>query len=246
MKKFLSIVACFMLAFTSFAFVACKKSEPYEPPRRVVQALPDKLHVEYDTYGVVFVKDGNEYYCVASNVHGAHRSPMYMKNELTNEYFVEPGYGGWDFITAIRNYEDNGWVVANGWHEDDKNRTTHSNAEYKTRTGYIDVNIDTDIYTSATVTQLSNQTLTLASNQQVECVVWDYVYENGDTYGHHRYWYAVDTGVFIKEMYTSNKNANIETTGTLESIATYYAVGESMDAVLTTKGLSKPDLSEYV
>ena len=83
MKKFLSIVACFMLACTSFAFVGCKKSEPYQPTRNVVQNLPEKFHVEYNTtdyyQGLIFVKDGNEYYINGKNKNHTERHEIYMK-----------------------------------------------------------------------------------------------------------------------------------------------------------------------
>lgn len=241
MKKVLSIFVCFVFTCTFLVFVGCGNKTPYEPPRNVVQNLPDKIHVEYDTYGVVFVKDGNEYYCQASNVHGYHRSPMYMKRELSREVLIEEGYGGWRFITAITAYPD-GWIIADSWNENDKNQNTYTNAEHKTRTGYGDVN--TVLLDHVTLTQLDNQTLNIGGNT-VECVVWDYVYKNGDVYGHNRYWYAVNTGVFIKGMYTSNEDANIEESGSVESVATYYAVGETMASVLETKGLTMPDLSAY-
>ena len=240
MKKILSIFACLILACTSFAFVGCKKSEPYQPPRNVVQNLPDKLHVEYSS--TTFVKDGNEYYCWASNTHGAHRSSMYMKRELNNEYCIAEGYGGWNFITAI--YYPDAWVIADTWNENDKNQNTYTNAEYATRHGYSDVNSPLD---SVTNTQLADQTITLVSGQQVECVVWESVFEYNDSYTKDKYWFAKDTGVYIKGLTVYDRETNIDTDGSSYNhpVATYYAVGETMATVLETKGLTAPDLSAY-
>ena len=238
MKKVLLIIICFIIACNSFLFVGCKKKDSWQAPRNVVQNFPNRVRVEYN--GIVFAKDGNEYFCIASNVHGFHRSTMYMKRELSQEVCIAEGYGGWRFITAITN--DGNWIIADNWNENDKNQNTYTNAEYKTRTGYSDVN--TVLLDHATITKLSNQVLNIGGNN-VECVVWDYVYENGDTYGHHRYWYEIDTGIFIKEMYTSDKNENIGTEGTLESVATYFRVGEALEQILNSKDLTKPDLSMY-
>ena len=238
MKKLLSILLCFTIAFSSFLCASCGNKSSWQPPRNVIQNLPNKIHVEYN--GIIFVKDGDEYYCQASNIHGFHRTQMYMKRNLSQEVCIAEGYGGWRFITAIT-YEDS-WIIADTWNENDKNQNTYTNAEYKTRTGYIDVN--TVLTNNVTLTKLDNQVLNIGGNN-VECVVWDFVYENGDTYGHSRYWYAVNTGVFIKEMYTSDKNEDIEIDGTLESVATYYGIDESMEQILNSKGLTKPDLSMY-
>ena len=244
-RRFFSFALALVFVVAGLCLPACSKKEVWTPPRNVVQNLPDKIHVTYNeseySHGLIFVKDGNEYYINGINKWHADRREVYMRRNLTHEVCKSDDGNGWGFISAHWDYYSDGWVLAadetdytplNGtWHANDDNDSTYVETEVITRTGYGDVN--TPILDYVTITQLENETVTLRSAQQVECEVWDYVYENGDTYSHYRYWYAADTGVYIKSKETFDKAVDIATDGyNGDYTATYYKVGDSMDAAL--------------
>ena len=243
-KKILSLILALASVIASgLSLMACN-NDVLIVPSNVVQNLPDKIHVVYNadeySHGLIFVKDGDEYYINGKNRWHADRREIYMRTNLTQEVCRAEDGEGWLSISA--HFTDGAWILAedeteytpaNGaWHANDDNLDAYYETEYVTRTGYLDVN--TTILDYVTITQLANQTVTLRSGQQVQCEVWDYEYENGSIYSHYRYWFAVDTGVYIKEMHTSDKNVNVGTDGTLgEDIATYYKIGDSMDTALS-------------
>ena len=252
-KKILAFVLAFMFVLPcAFLLSGCGKKDVWEPPHNVVQNLPTKLHVEYGS--TVFVKDGNEYYCVASNKHRSNRTQVYMKLGLTHEVCVAQGYGGWLFISAYYNDYTENWVLATEddectlnepyWHANDFNQNTYTNAEVNTRHGYGDVN---PVLDSTVATQLADETITLASGQHVECVVWQSVFEYNGTYSKSKYWYAKDTGVYLKGLTVYNKTDDIDTDGSSygHPVATYYAVDESMTDYLTSIGKVAPDMSAF-
>ena len=243
-KRVLSIIVAFVCVIGCVSgLTACVKRTYWEPPRNVVQNLPDKIHVVYNandySHGLIFVKDGDEYYVNGKNKWYADRREIYMRTNLTKEVCKAEDGQGWLSITA--HWTGSEWILAEDeteftpanavWHANDHNLSAYYETEYITRTGYIDVN--TPILDHVTITQLDNQTVTLRSGQQVECVVWDYVYEHDDVYSHYVYWYAAETGVYIKERHTFDKDVNVETDGTAgEYFATYYKVGDSMDTAM--------------
>lgn len=250
MNKIFNSVIIFVLTFSCMIMFTACGGDVWEPPHNVVQNLPDKIHVEYasdDYYTTIFIKDGNEYYCKGKNIHGYDRDEIYMRRDLSHEVCVAEGYGGWGFITARWNSysEPETWLLAAddlgtspnepAWHANDKNQNTYTNAEYKTRHGYSDVNSALLDGETHKVTKLENQTITVGENQ-VECVVWVYEFDYDGTYSKSKYWFAADTGVYLKGLSVYDREANIDTDGSTygHPIATYYKVGDSMDTALAT------------
>ena len=244
MKKILSIVACFVLAFAvSLTFVGCG-GKGWEPNYRIKFVELDKYWVEYNN-GRVYAKDG-QFVFSQGNFYG---NDVFIKENLSGEYFVVEPYGGQGYVTALWN---DGWQIATNWNENDRNNSSvyefiNSRPGIYTylKYGYSDVNNITE-NPSITVTQLDNDVLTIGTDD-VECLVFDYVYDNGNVYGHNLYYYALDSHVCLKALYTSNRNADIATSGSVELEATLYKVGVAMNTILTQKERTPaPDMSAYV
>ena len=244
MKKILTILACAVLAFTSFAFAGCgKKSDPITYRIKYVEL--DKMWIEVG--GITYAKDGN--YVFAQGCHYGY--DVFLKENLQNEVFPDPTYGGQGYITAAWN--GTGWTIANNYNENDNNNESvyefvnhhYGPGSYRWSTrGISDVNNITE-NPAVTVTHLDNETITVGSDQ-VECIVWDYVYENGSTYGHHLFYFATDSHICLKEYYTSDKTEEVKTDSNIEFAATLYKVGVSMNDVLTAKDRNPaPNMSAY-
>ena len=238
MKKIFSLFIAVVCVFAcGICMSGCFKNRGTSPTHRITLNLPNQVHVEYGAYSnIIFVKDGNEYYLRASNTHGSHRNEIYMKRELSNPVFVLENYGGWNFITALYNSYSNSWQVAEqedtnaSWIENDKNQNTYTNAESALRTGYTDINIPYN-NPSVTLTQKENETLVIGG-ENVECIVWDYVYENEDVYSKSRYWFEKNTHICIKFNEVFDKEENVNDDANIEFLATYFKVGESMETAL--------------
>ncbi|MBQ8468450.1 MAG: hypothetical protein IJ542_01700 [Clostridia bacterium] len=234
MKKLLTILACFMLAFTSLAFAACgKKSDPIS--YRIQYVNLSQFWIEAE--GKVYAKDGQ--YEFAQGCH--HGSDIFAKQNLRNEVFPQPGYGGQGYITAAWNGTN--WIIADDYQENNFNSESmyefvnhrYGPGAYRwTSRGISDVNNITD-NPAVTVTQLDNETITVGEDN-VECIVWDYVYEHGTTYNHQLFYFAKDSHICLLEYYTSDKTEEVKDDSNIDFQVTLYKVGVSMNEVLTAKG----------
>ena len=238
MKRFLSFLLAFIFAaYWLNILSACGKKTDIELiQNRISLSLPDRLHAEYGY--TVFVKDGNEYYLRADNLHGSHRNEIYMRRELSTPVCVAEGYGGWNFITARYDPYLSDWQIATEddqnepWNANDKNQNSFTKAEYTLRTGYSDINMPYDME-AVTITQKSPESLVIAGNR-IDCEVWEYLYDDGEIYVLDKYFFAADTKVFLKKSTVFDREDDIDAPENTRLIATYYAVGESMDEAMTS------------
>lgn len=247
--KFLSAVFAFVcIVSCSIMFSACGGGNPI-PDDLIVAHLPDKVHVEYAA-NCFYVKDGNDIYS-SSPVYSSDRQEVFLRENLSTAYITDLTYGDQMFATA--RWTGTAWQTAKDdaiyedWIANDKNHTTVYGSikdphwrfgpatSHNMYYGYSDVN-GAWMSEKSSVTQLANQNVTVGENQ-VECVVFEYVFEYGDVYNKTKYWYALDSGIYIKSLSISDKTKNIDTEGTPgETSAIYYKTGETMDSVLTAKG----------
>lgn len=233
-RKIFNVLLAFVCAFSCvFGLVACDKKDN-EIKYNISINMPNRVHVEYNSN--IFVKDGNEYYLMGENIHGSHRGEIYMKRELSSPVYVNE-YGGWDFVTARYDYSTSSWILASDdnqyydpWITNDRNQNTYTNTEYILRTGYSDINMSYEM-SAVTITKLEDDVVTIAGSD-VECIVWEYVYEEGTLYNKEKFWFAKDTNIFIKESEIFDKADDIDDPENIRKIATYYKVGESMDEAL--------------
>lgn len=238
MRKILSIVLCLFMLGTSFCLTACFGKNFETLPRNVEFNLPEKVHVVYSN-GKEFAKDGNYVYgagCVNA------RFEILMKENL-NTPAVEQGNNSQYYISA--HLSGDTWIMADTnpdstYFENDNNSLAiygyvdrRHGPEYYLRTGYSDVN--GVILESSSLTQLENEVLTIGA-VQVECVVWENVFEYDDTYSKCKYWYAVDTGICIKYNEAFDENDDIDADENNELIATCYTLNETINDILTQKG----------
>ena len=247
MKKIFAMIACIALMVTSLTFVGCfgSKGDPIEYTIRLNEL--NQYWVEYNN-GRVYAKDG-QFVFAQGNYYG---DDVFIKENLSGEYFVVEPYGGQGYVTASWN---DGWQIATNWNENDRNNSSvyqffggsgarlgiYSYLKY----GYSDVN---QYYEnpSVTVTELEHDTLTVGA-EEVECLVFDYVYDDGSTYGHHLYFYALDSHICLKALYSNDRDEDILADGSVELEATLYKVGVAMNTILTQKERTPaPDMSEYV
>lgn len=230
MKK---IFSKFALLFIPFAmlFTSCSGGGGggIVPPR-VRLNLPDKmLYICGDT---IYVQDGDEVYVRKPTTYSSNRLEVYAKLNLTEPVvFDEPEYAQ-GYITASYVDTTDSWLCADAdetpshYHANSQNYSVYCAGEYVLRTGYIDVNppYSSDRFT---ITQLADETLNIGGDM-VECQVWDYIFDYNDTYGHTRYWFVKDSGVFIKESYSSDRNVEPYTITT----ASVYKTGLDMNDAL--------------
>mgnify|MGYP003571274369 CR=1 FL=1 len=258
----------FMLAFVciiscGFALTGCGKKGTDDNSMNIQQNLPDKVHVEYGN--VVYVKDGNDIYA-KSNVYSlSGRNEVYVRTGLSDGVFYWQGQGQY-FISARWDEYNNCWenadndIYEEGWEANKQNHMVvsefiidHGTYKYGPDTtaymmyGYYNINSSSNLVVA---TQLADETITLSgSGQRVECVVWEYVFEDESAYEKDKYWFAKDSNIFLKGLCIFDKKGDIDTEGSTYNIpeATYYAVGESMDDFLQklSPSRTKPDFSAW-
>ncbi len=270
MFAFVCIIAC------SICFTACG-GNGWEAPKRIVQSLPETVHVEYSNTGVstlpsycILVKEGNLYYVKTPHkYYSSNRLEVLVKANLKNGVVLdEPQYSQGHISARWSDYE-NKWVSATEdsgtspnapeWHANDQNGSV-----YYTGIGFLDVGYgsvnhtyengvtDKNGYTH-TATQVENQTVTLASGQQVECVVWEYSFTTSDpnSWTKEKYWFEKNTGITIKmtSTFPSSLNQSLDADDNIDLVATYFATNETMESYLSQPGIDKwpvPDFSSYI
>lgn len=248
-----------------FLFCACRRNIPYRVRQkggglienRITMNFPDKVWVEYNS--IVFAKDGKDIFA-SSMVYWSDRREVYLREDISDpiatwhgsgQYYITARWTGetWQLATdegriAGEEYDEvnnQTWIANDKNHQvvygyvDRKHGACTSGYVYR---GYSDVNTPYES-DSFTIVQLDNQTITVGEDE-VECIVWEYTFDNDGVYGKTRYWFAADSHIFIKEMYTSNRDADIETGGSVQNCATLYKVGVAMEQVLQSKDKSVP------
>ena len=258
MKKILSFFACVALAFTSLIFTACGKTGYYDENIRIRQVLPTKVHVEYGN-GVIYVKDGDDIYAKSGVYSMSGRWEVYVRENLEDGVFYWQGQGQ-HYISA--RWTDTAWENADedtfqsqGWNANDMNHLVIYGSVNNTKGpdtsgymlhGYSDVNSPLD---TVQATQLENETITLESGQNVECVVWQVVFDYNGTYQKDKFWFAKDSHIYLKGLSVYDRDKDIDTEGSSYShpVATYYAEGENMDDFLQTldPARTRPDFSQW-
>ena len=252
----------FMLALVcvitcGFCFAACNGGYE-EIELNIRQNLPDKLHVEYGSR-IVYVKDGNDIYGRSGVYSMSGREEVYIRQDLQDGVFYWQGEGQ-HFISARwtgseweradnDSFQENGWIANDENHSCIGGNVNNVQGPYTSKYmfhGYIDVN---SLLDTMTATKLENETLTLASGQRVECEVWQTVFEYNDSYERCKYWFAANSHIYLKGLWTQDREADIDTEGSNYSMpeATYYAVGENMEDFLQTldPARTKPDFSPW-
>ena len=245
-NKFFGFFLAFVLACgCAMCLTACGGKGSL--PNRIESTLPNKVWVEYG--GIVFAKEGNDVYVESGVYSMSGRGEVYIRENLTTPAATD-GMGNEQYYITARYYER--WIYADNdgikdlWHANSDNHSAMA--------GYV--NSNSGPYTSAymfrgyatlnaaegasnVATQLANETISIGGSD-VECIVWEYVFDYNGTWSKTKYYYAADSHVFLKEIYTSDKNANINTDGIVEREATLYRVGVSLEDVLTAKGKTMP------
>ena len=261
-RKILSFMLAFVCIITCGLCLSACGNKDIEPiSQRISINLTDKVAVEYEKINIyndtaIFVKDGNEYYIKAKNIHGTDREEIFMKRDLSNIVF-EDEYGGWYFISARY---DNQWISAS---EDgiyapkianDKNQNAYTNAEYALRTGYSDINhvyengvADRDGH-KYTATQKENETLTIGG-KQIECVVWEYEeYHSEDNWKKEKFWFEAETKIVLKQTFISSltENQSLDADENVQLLAKYFSKTDTMQNYLTSiERYPAPDFSSY-
>ena len=247
------------------ASVSCSGRGYVEPERRIKETLPDRIRVEYNNGSVVYAKDGNWIYAKSGVYSMQSRGEVVIKENLSNpavrdpspqlgndQYYisscwVEPldGDGFWRIATS-ESHEATGY---DPYHANDHNHSAaygyvdnvKGSAAYLNN-GYSDVNSE---LSSSTVTQKENETVDVGG-QDVECKVFEYVFEHGSTYSRSVYYFAASSGVYIKSYTVYGRDAQITEDRLDSNSASYYKEGETLDVVLEAKDrLPKPDYSAF-
>ena len=239
-KRILGILLALVMTASCIALCGCFGNRDVDPiPKRIELNLPDKIYykcidntlTDYTAYATI-IKDGNEYYVKApTRYYTSSRLEVYVKDGLQHEACVAEGYGGWGFISARWDYSTNAWIIADNdgiyapWHANDYNQDAWYAAKGKFEKGYSDVN--TLLETNITVTQLANERLVI-DGRSIDCIVWEYVYENGNIYNKSKHWYASETHVCLQINEVFDKEANIDSSEYKRFYATLYVVGVDM------------------
>ena len=221
--------------------------------------MPTNLHVEYTndwlngdsllpSYCVLF-KENNTYYVKTPTNYSSDRLEVMVKTNLKNAVQLDSPQYTQGHISARWNDHSNTWQLATQdtnygpWHANDHNGTVYYKGIAFLDSGYGDVNhpydngvTDKNGYTH-TATQKENQTLTLASGHQVECVVWEYSFTTSDsnTWSKEKFWFEKNTGITIKRssITPSSAEQNLDDDANIGLIATYFAINETLQAYLT-------------
>lgn len=264
-RKILSFMLAFVCIITcGLCLTACGNKGNVENAMNIQQNLPDKVHVEYGN--VVYVKDGNDIYAKSEVYSMSGRHEVYVRENLSDGVFYWQGEGQhfisarWDeYNNCWENADDDTYHQDNGWIANDQNHSVIGGVVKDSRGynygpyssaymlhGYSDVNSQLD---TMTITKLENETITLESGQQIACEVWQTVFEYDGSYEKCKYWFAADSHIYLKGLWTQERNADIDVAGSKYNMpeATYYAVGENMDDFLQSlsPARTKPDFSAW-
>ena len=236
-RKIISYMLTFVCLITCcFCLTACNNNKNFDLHYNITLNLPDKIHVEYGSVGAIYIQEGNEVYASAGTVYSSDRREVFIKINLTEPVILDEPQYAQGFISARWDDYNNCWQGAEddtnypAWHANDHNCTVYAAAEYYLRTGYSDINMPYEM-DGVTITQKANETLTVAG-VQIECVVWEYVFDRETTFLAEKYWFAKDTNVFIKQSGIFEKDADINAAENIKLIATYYKTGEDMEVAL--------------
>ena len=260
-KKIFSFMLAFVCMITcGLCLTACGNNSNFDDHYNITQTLPDKVHVEYGS-GVVYVKDGNDIYVQSGVYSMSGRREVYVRENLTDGVFYWQGEGQhfisarWDEYNNCWERADNDTLQEDNWIANSDNHWCIGGSVNNVQgpdssrymlNGYSDVN---SLLDTMTITQLENETITLVSGQHVECEVWQTVFEYDGSYEKCKYWFAADSHIYLKGLWTQERNANIDVAGSNYNMpeATYYAVGENMDNFLQTlsPARTKPDFSPW-
>ena len=281
-KKILSFIlafACIITCTCGLCLTACTRGGTWEHPKRIALSLPDNLHVEYTNHWLkgdsllpsycILVKEGNFYYVKTPHKYYYYdRLEVYVKTDLKNAVeFAGPDYAQ-SLISARWSDYTNSWISAADdsetapnapeWHANDKNGSVYYTGIGFLDSGYGDVNhpYDNGVTSSQgythTATQKENQTLTLESGQQVECVVWEYSFTTSDedTWSKEKFWFEANTGITIQRssITSSSENQSLDADENIGLKATYFATDETMQSYLSQDGVDRwpaPDFSIY-
>ena len=274
MKKLVSLMLIFVCIFSfGIALSGCRKRTGWQAPQRIVLKLPNKLHVEYQNNSFkgdallpgycVLVKEGNLYYVKTPHkYYHYNRLEVFVKTDLKKAVeFAGPNYGQ-GHISACWNDYTNSWQTADQetdyeWQANDQNGSVYYTGIGFLDSGYGDVNhtyengvADRNGY-KFTATQKDNETVTLASGQTVECVVWEYeAWFSDDNWGKEKFWFEATTGITIKRTYVSpsSTSQSLDDDSNIGLVATYFATNETMQSYLSKVGVDRwpaPDFSSY-
>ena len=265
-KKILSLVLALVCIMSCGLFFTACGGSGWEKPKRVVLSLPQNLHVEYTNVPIkgdallpgscVLIKEGDLYYVKAPTTYSSDRLEVMVKENLQTAQYDR------SFISARWAYLPSGveeWQTApndtnyDGWHANDANGHVYFTGLGFLDSGYGDVNhpyengvTDKNGYTY-TATQKDNQTLTLASGHQVECVVWEFSFTTSDedTWSKEKFWFEKNTGVTIKR---TSAEQDLDDDSNIGLIATYYATNETLQSYLSQPSVDRwpaPDFSSF-
>jgi len=279
-KKILSFILTLVCILTcGFCFSGCLNNGGWEPPHRISLSLPDKVHVEYTNHWLrgesslpnycILVKEGNLYYVKTPHEYYSYtRLEVLEKVNLNNPVILDDPIYSQGYISARWNDTANNWISATDdtdtspnapeWHANDKNNSVYSTGISFLDVGYGDVNhlyengvTDKYGYTH-TATKLENETLTLESGQEVECVIWEYTFTTSDptNYSKEKFWFEANTGITIKKtsITASSSNQSLDANENIGLIATYFATNETMQSYLSRSDINRwpiPDFSNY-
>ena len=280
MKQFLKksmlliLAVCLVLPF-GLILSACGKRDVWTPPKRIVLALPENVHVEYTNDWLkgdsslpsycVLMKSGNLYYVKTPHkYYSSNRLEVYVKANLKNGVeFSGPQYSQ-GHISACWNDYSNSWVLAKdetqfgesyAYHANDQNGSVYYKGTDFLNSGYGDVNHPydngvTDKYGyTHTATKLENETVTVG-DKQVECVVWEYSFTTSDptVYSREKFWFEAQTGITIQRssITYSSANQSLDAEENIGLKATYFSITDTMQGYLESiNRWPAPNFSSY-
>ncbi len=234
-KKLLSLTLVLVSVLACIVCLSACGSKKSGISYKISLKLPECVHVEYNN-GMILVKDGNEYYVKAATIYSSDRLEVYAKVDLSNPVILDQPQYSQGFITARWVDVDNVWQCAemdtnySPWHANMNNCDVYTKGESFLRTGYTDINMPYEM-DGVTIAQKDNEVLTI-SGEQVECIVWEYIYDKDNIYQKAKYWFAKDTNICLKHSDIFDRTGDINDESRIKLQATYYKVGNNMDTAL--------------